>query len=449
MAQRKRGWPLVRTNTKYSTSVRGLPCLREAVIVDERDERQAREESVAEPFWQRSLDAITYADIASFIDEQQREGEQYEYKAASYKQNGLPEYTDKVLSSLVAFANTGGGMLFYGVDEDEETKLPHIEKGIEARPPKGAALRDPAIPLLNLCAQEINPRISLETKTVEIDAGEYAGNKILLIRVRAGSQTPYSLRNRLIYIRTGEGDELATVTEIEALFCRRADKPVGTVSPSQYIDLNIFGAAVNPDHAQPPSLMLSLVPAFPVPTRSADWQTDEVFQDLCVRLYGRGNYAHRLPHGILYAPFLANDQRDDTDCACAFEDGSIGVRKRVMHTREPALDIVGVSVVMSRVLEDAAAWPRTAMRYGGPLVCRMAMASVADLHIDVHRVAQWTQDVEPGFENKQPAWHFDTEWNSSSTAADVVEQALATLTRQLQYPFYQTIKKGVRTESNK
>lgn len=408
---------------------------------------------MAEPFWQRSLDTISYADLVEFVDEEHPEDEHIEYKGASYKQNGLPEFTEKVLSSLVAFANTSGGMLFYGVDENETTKLHYIEKGIEAWGTKGAKLRDPAIPLVGLCAQEIYPRISIETKSIEIGDGDHQGNKILLVRVRPGSQPPYALKNRYIYIRTGEAEELATVAEIEALIRRRVDTVVGAVTPDRYIDLNVFGYAVNPPQDRPPCFMVSLEPAFPMTPVPPDWQSDEAFQGICTNLYGRGNFIQRLPDGIIYAPFIHPEHREETETACAFTNGSIGVRKRIMETREPVLEIVRLWRILRKVLTDASAWPRQVGHYGGPLVCRMAMASITELRIMVDPVAinqavVWTQDIEPGFENRFPRWDESVEWSAGTHVDDIVEFALQSLTRQLQFPSFHTLKEQIRAAAD-
>lgn len=399
---------------------------------------------MSEPFWQRSFDSVTYAEVTAFIDEGNAEGVNVEYKAASYKNNGMPDFTDKVLSSLVSFANTSGGMLLYGVDEDEITKQPVIAKGIEASTPKAKALRDPAIPLMNSCAQRINPRISLETKTIVIEDGPAQGNNLLLIRVRQGAQPPYSLNNRLIYIRSGEGDELATVTEIEALFRRRVDVGVALDDPWQYINMNVFGYAANPMNDRPPDLMLGLMPAFPATSSRATAATDSAFQDICAELFGSGSSIHRLPHGVSYAPFMHKDHRDDSNYACAFEDGSIGVRKTIMHTRERALDIVSLWRIMRKAFTQAARWPRTVMGYSGPLICQVAMGNIADLTVDVLRVSQWTSDVEPGFQNGLPTWYYNVEWHTGVAVDEIVEDALATLTRQLQYPFFHMVKDAVR-----
>jgi len=363
-----------------------------------------------------------------------------EYKGATLKQNGMPDFTNEVLETFVAFANTGGGMMLYGVDEDPITKLPIITKGIEAPTAKAQQLRDLAVPLMSRCAQSINPRISMEAKQLVIEDGSAAGNKLLLIRVRQGSQPPYSLDNRLIYIRNGEDDPLATVTEIEAMFRRRVDVGVALDDPWQYINMNVFGYAANPVNDRPPDLMLGLMPAFPATPARATAETDSAFQGICVELFGSGSSIHRLPHGVSYAPFMHKDHRDDSNYACAFEDGSIGVRKTIMRTREPALDIVNLWRIMRITFMQAARWPHTIMDYSGPLICQVAMGNITDLSVDVHRVSQWTLDVEPGFQNGMPTWYYNVEWSGGVAVDEIVENALATLTRQLQYPFFHTIK---------
>jgi hypothetical protein len=71
------------------------------------------------PFWQRAMSSFDFTAVEEFVAEAIPENEYIEYKAATYnKQNQRVEFTNELLETVVAFANSGGGMLFYGVDED-------------------------------------------------------------------------------------------------------------------------------------------------------------------------------------------------------------------------------------------------------------------------------------------------------------------------------------------
>ncbi len=83
------------------------------------------------PFWQQAMSGLDFATVAEFVAEAIPEDEHVEYKGPTYNsQSRRLEITSEALETVVAFANSGGGMLFYGIEEDKGTKRPIIDEGI-------------------------------------------------------------------------------------------------------------------------------------------------------------------------------------------------------------------------------------------------------------------------------------------------------------------------------
>jgi len=398
-----------------------------------------------EPFWRWPMERLTYETIAAFVAEGVPEGAHLEYKAAVLKQNGLPDFDrTEFLETIVAFANTRGGLLLYGVDEDAD-KQPVLTQGIAATTPKAQQLRDPADPLLNVCAVRINPRVSLETRTITIADGPHVDNRLLLIRVHQGALPPYSLNDRHIYIRSGERDELATVAEIEDLFRRRADLGVAPVRPWSRVLNDVFAGESLASPERAPALMVGLTPAFPAASLVVDEGSDAAFQHICSVLFGAGHYVLRLPDGIIYAPGRDDAHREDETFGCAYADGSIAFRVPLGAGRAPRLDLVGVWRRLRAVLVAAEAWPRATSRYGGPLVCRIALGDITDMVASAKGATPPQLAIPPAFRNRLPGWHCQMEWASGGDVDDLIELVLASLARQLQFPDYHAAKRQLRT----
>lgn len=398
-----------------------------------------------QPFWQRSMASLDYAAVDEFVSEAIPENEHIEYKGASYNnQSQKLDITDELLETLVAFANSGGGMLLYGINEEAVTKRPIITEGIAAFPRSPRDLEDA---LRNKCAALIEPALALETQKVVIPDGPYGGNLILLIRVRAGRLRPYFLRGKGIYLRVGADDRLATLRELAALFGASLPSEGGTESPWSRVRRDIFSREQVHKPEIGPYVMVGLTPAFPLDPIIMNEQIDESFYMLCVQLFSRPPFLVRLEDGIMHSPYLDEATRDDENRVLAFNEGSIGAAVDLYPRSSPGdprkILLFPLWRRLHQLLTRVALWPRQTFGYDGPLLCRIALGNIADtvaggLHEPYDPI------VPAGARNNLPRWAVEREWDSATDAHDLIVDVLASLTRQLQYSGYQNIREELR-----
>ncbi len=343
-----------------------------------------------EPFWQRSLDSLTYDAIAAFVENGIAENDHLEYKMPSLNQEGKFEFRDEFLETIVAFANSDGGLILVGVAEDGH-KHPTTIEGMRVTNPRKPSTppRDPEQVLRSVCAARIEPTASLEIRTVALPADHpTAGNKLLLVRVRRGLLSPYNLRDQGIYIRNDDADRRASVREIEDLLNRRITAADQFQTPWSRTLRNTFTRSQLIWEA-PPILMIGLTPAFSIDPITIDHHSDRLFTDLCLTLFGGQEYPVTEPDGIAYNPYLhehVEGKDEHPPFACGYADGSIGIRDIIDflstwpegRPRPLPLDLSHVWRKTRQFLITAQRWPRDVCHYGGPLVCRIALTNLVD-----------------------------------------------------------------------
>jgi len=124
------------------------------------------------------------------------ENDQIEFKAeVSSKQ-------DEFLETIVAFANTRGGTVFVGVNDNGKAVGIYDQKF------------DELVHNLVRGRCEPFPDISIERK-------EFDGKTIYLVRVDEGEEKPYNLRDRGFFVRAGSTDRLASRIEMDQIYSTR------------------------------------------------------------------------------------------------------------------------------------------------------------------------------------------------------------------------------------
>ncbi len=143
------------------------------------------------------LERKTYADVEAFLAEKIPEGLRLDYKR---------EVTDKIERTIAAMANSEGGVIVIGVDEERATRKPQL-------PPVGIDLAGQAERVQSKAYQAIHePITALDFGTLPFpNDGEHG---VLVVRVHPSERAPHAVdQGRTILRRVGaqamkEGDDL-------------------------------------------------------------------------------------------------------------------------------------------------------------------------------------------------------------------------------------------------
>jgi hypothetical protein len=156
----------------------------------------------------RQLDLVTEADLASLVENQVREGYQIEYKRSV----AFQEKQDKLdfLASVTSFANTVGGDLLIGVTAS--SGVPVAVPGWE-----GVNVDQEKLRIENLLRDQVEPRLAFKLHEVRLSNG----NAVLLLRVPWSWAQPHMVRmdqvNRFYY-RHSAGKDIMNVSQLRAAF---------------------------------------------------------------------------------------------------------------------------------------------------------------------------------------------------------------------------------------
>lgn len=148
------------------------------------------------------INEITWEDVNTFCQQRLAEGAYLDYKV------DFPKHLEKTISAM---ANTFGGMILLGADEDDEGRPKRPLSGIELK--RGLEER-----VIGIILSNITPPLFPEIQVCPNDAKDLA---IVVIRIAQSHQTPHAMSgNTEVYLRTGNRnnpEQLATIREIEWL----------------------------------------------------------------------------------------------------------------------------------------------------------------------------------------------------------------------------------------
>jgi len=230
---------------------------------------------------------LTWDDVESFCDERTPENAILDYK------QDFPKELEK---TVAAMANTYGGMILIGVQEDSENKpvLPlrgiKFERGISER-------------VMGIVISNIRPPIMPEIAVCLDLAGEKA---IVVIRVPESYGTPHAIANNTQpYLRTGDRNQpetLASMDKIEWLVDRRKKSEQfreslykgaqARLRVLQQWDMEeVRARGENAPEGSWAWLSLSLCPVFPKESFRDPPEMNEIYDNIKVRDYpGSGTF---------------------------------------------------------------------------------------------------------------------------------------------------------------
>jgi hypothetical protein len=156
----------------------------------------------------RDLSTAVEADISSLIAEQTTEGAYLDLKRDLPGRNDAARH--EFLADVSAFANSAGGDLIYGVDEDGEGKA--VTVVAQVGNPDQEARR-----LLDVLMHGVQPRIpGVQVQPVTVDGGF-----VLIVRVPQSWAGPHRVNtNQHFFVREGARKRQLDVPEIRGLFLR-------------------------------------------------------------------------------------------------------------------------------------------------------------------------------------------------------------------------------------
>lgn len=163
--------------------------------------------------WNKLVKAIGFQDVDDFLQTKQPEGLQLDYKS---------EIPNDLAKIVAAFANTTGGIIILGVQDDSKTTQPIWP------PPAGSRgmpdTREVEAQIIQTCRDNIQPPI-FPLVSNRIENQHLAGMVIYVVRVDASREAPHATDGgRRIYERTvnvSKPIDFASLDRIEHLLNRR------------------------------------------------------------------------------------------------------------------------------------------------------------------------------------------------------------------------------------
>lgn len=212
--------------------------------------------------------ATTQADIERLISDRVQEGPHLDFK------RNLPPTWDsgakhELLADVTAFANSGGGEIIYGVDENESAEASAIF------PQVLASIDQEVRKMQDILLNSAEPRVpGVQVHSVAVTVGDKAGY-VVVVRVTQSWAAPHRVKtNQHVYVREGLRKRPLDVPELRAAFLRaetqaqrvrdfRSDRLAKILTGETPVSLQPGPRLVI--HAIPTQAALGLVQIDPVP----------------------------------------------------------------------------------------------------------------------------------------------------------------------------------------
>jgi hypothetical protein len=253
-----------------------------------------------------------------------------------------------------------------------------------------------------------------------------------------------------------DGDHHASVREIQLLFERRTETVREEQQPWAEVCNAIFLPLNASDLTQAPYVMIGLTPAFPVEPITLNTAHDDAFGFLAVRAFMTKGKVYREPSGVSVVYSYDGPDTPAPPMALARSDGTVGMRMglypgKVWAGSRPTplrVDLVTAWTRIRDMLLSAEDWPRLQCGYTGSLVCRLGLGNLSETYgaVEDKVVRRFTHDLQSDvLPNRTPGWSLDTEWDHGVQVDDLIEPALGSLARRLQFPYFDKVKAWMRS----
>ena len=165
----------------------------------------------------KPVEDLDIEDVRMFCREGVKEGFTIDYKV------DLPGNNKDLAKTVCAFANTWGGIILVGIDEDRTTGRPLLNANTGEPIIDGITLEDGLYDrIISIVLGNIHPPLFPDIAVVPFDNDAKA---VIIIRIPESDHTPYAIdNNRSVYVRTdsmNKPEERATVDKLEWLWERR------------------------------------------------------------------------------------------------------------------------------------------------------------------------------------------------------------------------------------
>ncbi len=150
--------------------------------------------------YSKNILEIGWNDVVEFCNQRIQEGATLDYKK---------DFPNNLQKTIAAFANTMGGIILIGVDEDDENKPKLPVEGIKFE--RGISER-----IINIILSNITPPVFPE---IQVCVNDDNSKAVAIIRVPQSNKTPHAInKNTEVYIRTGNRNNFEPLATVEKLF---------------------------------------------------------------------------------------------------------------------------------------------------------------------------------------------------------------------------------------